>query len=435
MQTNWKNPFFMFWKTDHKYYNSILLLLLATVMLTLLSGTIWWNSVSIFPLALFSLLHFKGRDFLNTLRKNGFVVCCALFFLLHVLQLFMDVPAKAQAFEIEKKIGFAVIPVIMLLLNPISVRIKEIVLQICTVFSVLLFTFLIIAALFRYNQTDNSSEFFYHRLVLPLHHNAVYLSAYIGILLLWLVYSSAFSKFSVQVRFFLIVVLYSFLILLSSKTIIAAVTLVIFYEAARKSFTSRNKRKYYYSISILLLLMAGLLFTKNPLSIRFKELQNTDISVLKKEQFATDMYFNAVQFRLIAWKFSLQLVNEKGSPITGVGAGNAQPLLNEKYKQAQMYVGESEKEPGGYLNFNAHNQFIQTYLQTGIIGLLLLLLMLFYFFREAYTQKNRMLAYTGFIITVFFISESVLEGQLGMLLFLFVPKLFYTSTLENHKTS
>ena len=425
----------MFWKTDYKYYNFILLLLLATVMLTLLSGGIWWNSVSVYPLAALGLLHSNSRIFFKKFLHNGFAICCSLFFLLHVLQLFMDVPVKAQIFEIEKKTGFFVIPVIMLLLDPISARIKESVLQICIGFLGLLFIFLITASFIRFNQTGNSSEFFYHQLVSPLHYNAVYLSAYTGILLLWLICSSAFTQYPLYVRIFLISVLYSFLILLASKTIIAAVTVLIFYEIARKSFTSDNKRKYYYGISILLLLLAVLFFTKNPLSRRFKEVQAIDMRILKNEQYATDMYFNAVQFRLIAWKFSLQLVNEKSGYLAGVGAGNAQPLLNEKYKEAKMYVGETETKPGGYLNFNAHNQFIQTYLQTGIIGVLLLLLMLFFFFREAYVQKNRMLVYTGLIITVFFISESVLEGQLGMLLFLFVPKLFYTTNLVNHKTS
>jgi len=434
LQTNWKNVFFMFWKIDHKYYNSVLLLLLATVMITLLSGNIWLNSISVYPLAVFGILHFKGRDFANKFLKSGFAVCCLLFFLLHVLQLFMDVPEKMQIFEIEKKIGFAVIPVILLLLDPVAVRIKEKLLEICVAFLALMFAFLITAAFIRFIQTGNSSEFFYHQLVSPLHHNAVYLSAYTGILLLWLIYSLSISQQSI-VKIFLIVILYCFLILLASKTIIAATTVVILFEVTRKSFISINKRKYYYSIGILLLVLTIIFFTPNPLSNRFKEIQATDMSLLKKEQYATDMYFNAVQFRLIAWKFSFQLVNEKAGYITGVGAGNAQPLLNQKYKQAKMYVGESEKEPGGYLNFNSHNQFMQTYLQTGIVGLLLLLLMLFFYFREAFIQKNRMLFYSGLIITVFFLSESVLEGQLGMLLFLFVPKLFYTSTLEDHKTS
>ncbi len=425
----------MFWKKENKNYQVVLLLLLSGVMITALAGKMWWNSVALYPLAAFSLLQQQPKVFAARILKNKFVICSILFFLLHVAQLTMDVLLSKQGFEIEKKTGFLVIPVLLLPLLPLTNFLKAGLLKITSLFLLLLFFYFLVSAGMRYMETGNSNEFFYHQLVSPLHHHAVYLSAFVSILILWLATSPTRFTFSPLILILVTSLLLLFLFLLASKSIIFITLLLVIYEGFRKSLSAVRKWKYYVLLSFVILAAGILLISNNPVSNRFREVYKTDLSLLSKKQYAPDIYFNAVQFRLIAWKFSLQAVAERKAYLLGVGAGNAQDILNDRYRTTNMYVGEAGNKQGGYINFNAHNQFVQTYLQTGIAGLALLFLMLLFYFRSAYLQKNRTLMYTLLILTVFFLSESVLEGHYGLVLFLFIPQLLNEATRENSVAS
>ena len=68
--------------------------------------------------------------------------------------------------------------------------------------------------------------------------------------------------------------------------------------------------------------------------------------------------------RILIWKSSLELIMNK--PIIGYGSGDVKDLLIYKYLQ-NGYFGIAEKK------LNAHNQFLQTQLASGIFGLLMLL--------------------------------------------------------------
>ena len=111
---------------------------------------------------------------------------------------------------------------------------------------------------------------------------------------------------------------------------------------------------FYYLIKIVrekrrnkpavMLLIAGfatfciLLFsTNNVISRRFIEIIGTDFGFLKKEKFTESNYFNGLQFRLLQWKLVPEILNEKKTWLGGVGVGDAQADLNEKYSSKKLY--------------------------------------------------------------------------------------------------
>lgn len=67
------------------------------------------------------------------------------------------------------------------------------------------------------------------------------------------------------------------------------------------------------------------------------------------------------EYRLIAWETALELIKER--PLLGVGAGDSQDELNRRYNENNKSI---------YLGTNAHNQYLQTWLERGLVGLFFL---------------------------------------------------------------
>ncbi|GAA0714390.1 hypothetical protein GCM10009430_07520 [Aquimarina litoralis] len=67
--------------------------------------------------------------------------------------------------------------------------------------------------------------------------------------------------------------------------------------------------------------------------------------------------------RLLSWDASFKLIKE--APLLGYGIGDANDVLIKKYNELNYTYNLENK-------YNAHNQFLQTFLQTGIIGVMVL---------------------------------------------------------------
>ena len=114
--------------------------------------------------------------------------------------------------------------------------------------------------------------------------------------------------------------------------------------------------------------------------------------------------------RIVIWKNAYCAINNSPSKMFGAGLSNSQVLLNECYKKNNFFGLESE--------YNTHNQFLQTWLETGYLGLLILLILLFYLAYHAIQKSNFLLLLTLLTFILFFSTESVLERQLGITVFL-----------------
>ena len=68
--------------------------------------------------------------------------------------------------------------------------------------------------------------------------------------------------------------------------------------------------------------------------------------------------------RYVSWQTALSIVKE--NPLLGVGVGDAQDKLNARYVSVGNTLWANRE-------LNAHNQYLQTLLETGLIGLILLL--------------------------------------------------------------
>jgi O-antigen ligase len=175
---------------------------------------------------------------------------------------------------------------------------------------------------------------------------------------------------------------------------------------------------------LMLLLVTGLsllFLTKNPVSNRFKEIVQGDLSVVQQDSFHPADYFNGAQFRLLQWKLVPEILHENKSWWTGVGPGNAQRLLDQKYISKNMYRGVPGTANIGYQVYNTHDQLLESLLKNGIPGAVLFLLICFSLLQSAWKTKSRVARFTILLLFLYSFNESILETQYGIMIFCFFP--------------
>jgi len=107
----------------------------------------------------------------------------------------------------------------------------------------------------------------------------------------------------------------------------------------------------------------------------------------------------------------------------GVGIGDTNQRFIQAYKNHNLeYAAATE--------LNAHNQFLQTLVSSGILGLLFLSTIIGYGFWFAHKNRNMVLFLFLIIISINFMFESVLERVFGVIYFTFFL-LFLTSKSYN----
>jgi O-antigen ligase len=90
-----------------------------------------------------------------------------------------------------------------------------------------------------------------------------------------------------------------------------------------------------------------------------------------------------------------------------------------------MYTGDPVRGDRGFLGYNTHNQFLETLLQTGIIGLLILLVLCISLVKMAWQKKSMSVGFIIILLLLWMFSESVFETQYGIIIFTFFPLFIY----------
>lgn len=110
--------------------------------------------------------------------------------------------------------------------------------------------------------------------------------------------------------------------------------------------------------------------------------------------------------RILMWETALELFLE--NPAVGVGTGDVKDVLQERnYRKG--YTGVAEK------NLNAHNQYLNTAVQLGLLGLLPLLAMFFVPAFQAFRKRNLLVFLSLLSLILTMLSESFLETQAGIM--------------------
>ncbi len=160
------------------------------------------------------------------------------------------------------------------------------------------------------------------------------------------------------------------------------------------------KRIYTYFSLILLLIVFGYVITNSRFNKNIKQI----------EQGVSTENYEKVDIRISLWKNAYIAWKEK--PIFGYGIGDAKHQLVKVHKERNITGAVKQ-------NLNVHNQFLETAIQTGIIGLTVLLLVFAIPLYQSIKKKQELLFLFLMICFINFMFESMLQRLAGVSFFAF----------------
>ena len=234
-----------------------------------------------------------------------------------------------------------------------------------------------------------------------------YFSMYlcVGVLLiyfLWKTGSNIGRKFNITF-IFISILFVSMIVLLSSKTGVIVLLLLLLLLA-------NNYIKKKVRLLIILLLLGGVFSTIFFINPRFKSMRNQLSNIFNTENYEEQ---ESSALRVVLWSNAFELIQDNW--IIGVGAGDL------KYDLTEQAGIEAYDENDNRIYFNAHNQWLETLLSSGVIGLAIILGWLFLPFRNFSESGNYKILVSGVFLIIFTngLFESIINRQEGIIFILF----------------
>ena len=419
--------------------NNLLFLFYLGFLLTAVAAFRAYSSIAIGLIVATSFYYNKltTGSWFNTALRNPFVICCSLFFLLQIMPLAYTDDIAITWRHIEVKSALLFIPLCFFSSQYMNkARFHSLMKWYVFILVIIIIWCLGVSFIkYRYHQAP-IYIFFYHELLSNLGHHAIQFSIFVFAGLIFLLEETTQERYLVNkgIHFSLLSFLIGSMLLLSSKLVISFTLCSLAYYAVISLKKNVNTRW-----AIALMAVAGIaissiiLFTKNPISYRFNDIMHNNMIVMEKKTFEPRFYFNGVAFRLLQWRFVKEIIQEHRAWVMGVTPAHAQPLLNQKYIEANMYAGHPGTADHGYQGFNTHNQWLESFLQTGLIGLIIFFGICFSMVAMAIRQRNRLLWAIVLLVLAYSFQEAVFETQYGLVVFLFLPLFFYFGEKESEK--
>ena len=395
------------------------------VFLLLLPFQVRYNNIGLILLIAGWLINFSKEQFLenfkNTFWKRGYLVM-VLFYAYFVLRgLSIEngelVFSESATREIGRKVAFIVFP---LLFNMKLIKAHYHKLIRFFVYGVFLAMIVCLLNAFYVNGVEginagrglkhfNAWYFSNHLLVKPIDFHPTMFAfvtaivLHLGVLQILGVSNDNLKVFKNKLwAIIMSVFLFVFLLALSSRNVLFFSLISIFIIVIRTILKSKNyKLLLYFGLASIVLITVEL--SVNHVNRR----RVLDLLQLTKNP--SEMSFGGSSFRM-ACTTALYEELVKDNWLLGIGSGRNEKRFNEAYLKYDLSVAAEE-------NYNAHNQYLETLIYNGAIGLLLLLAMYFIVFR--FTLKNRLLFgfIIGYLLLTVALTESILERQKGIWLF------------------
>jgi O-antigen ligase len=262
-------------------------------------------------------------------------------------------------------------------------------------------------------KTTQTHEIHLYYLDFSAPYHPTYLAMYVlmGLVFLLDFFASEKNILLATLLFLWVLLLLGFIYFLSSKAGILSTSIV--FVLASFHYIFRNK----LWVKPVLLLFVMTVFTYVGISenIRFKAVEST-VKTASTDVATSES--NAV--RWLVWHAGVDLVKQHW--LCGVGTGDIKDVLMQEYAKRNMQGAFKEK-------LNAHNQYLETFLAQGLLGILWLVFIFVFALKKALKKKN--IPWLLFLVLVGFnfLFESMLNTQAGVVFFAY----FYSFFIFEHK--
>lgn len=346
--------------------------------------------------------------------KQGFKNVCSnkwsyvllAFFFIHALGYFFSLDKSDALNAIEIKLGFLAFPILVFSSQFNEVQIKKTVISFVSG-CVLAIVICLFRAFYLYVFEDVNA-FFYSDFNYFLHPSyfAMYLVfAQLIVMLFYPTWLSHLAYLNIKIGFI------SFLLLLATflcSSKMGLITAFILIPTALFVILYKNGYKKLI-VGSLIIFVLGLFLSYKFLPQPFERIKVAFKVTASAEKIdKTDAESTAV--RILIWKESVKLI--QSNFWFGTTAGDANDKLIEAYEKEGLTGALIKK-------LNAHNQFLQTFIGTGIIGFILLLLMTIGALIYGFVKGNYILVLFNVLMIFNFLVESMLQAQAGFIFFVF----------------
>ena len=374
-----------------------------------------------FLIALFVVLNLAdgiiNRTFVFSHRR--IVIAGVLFYLIHLISVLYSNDKDSAWFDMEVKFSLILFPLIFLFKNPFIIEKKKWVLISFTLGAIVSSLIMLI---FAYSRFDGQNIQVFYRMELSLFHPS-YLAMYFifAILIIIKVMEQDLIRLKHRIIAYLIILLLLLLISqLQSKAGILSIILISFYYMVF-AFIKKNALLLRISFFVLAVSMSLVFVQKSTRFNRFDEMAQSIEKISEGTQTT-----GSTGMRYSIWKVAINEIKEHW--LFGVGAGDIKSVLVEGYKQEGLAVAIDRR-------YNVHNQYLETFLGQGIIGLSLLLFLLFLGVQLAIKRQDLFLS--GFILLIILSMspESMLNIQAGVVFIAFFYYFLFTFDLTKSSNS
>jgi len=364
--------------------------------------------------AFFLLFRFSFSRFFQNIKHKPALLLPILFFCLSALSLIWTENMDDGLFDLEVKLSFLLLPVLFLMM-PFATDEKNTE-KILKSYVVGVFVGIIICLIWATFQYIKQPVIYYTFVSsrLSIFHHPTYFAMYINLALIILLFYQRTHKMHYIPAYAGAVILLSFNWLLMSRSgLLTAVFIVLFY------WISLFFEKKFKTAIIILLVFVSSVFTMAHFS-NYAIKRLSTVMPFINDLFDNDSSQHAetgTDSRLVTWSAAIHAI--KQHPFIGVGPGDVHDILNTYYEEQGHSVALK-------LEFNAHNQFLQSWVAKGIGGFLLVFGMIVYGF--ARNRKELTIIVAGFfaILSITMLIESIFETQSGVVFFCFFTSFFYS---------
>lgn len=182
----------------------------------------------------------------------------------------------------------------------------------------------------------------------------------------------------------------------------------------------------YYKVSFKVIsLLLSLVLLAGILTFAVAD-QNVFERLSEVSQVREDIAISDASNRLKLWSCAIEEYTTNASLFLGIGIQQYQEYLNECYYRNELFHAQEQ-------SYNVHNQYLQSLLNTGILGFLSLLALLFYALRRALKEKQPQFVLILLTFAVFFITESFFEKTLGIVAFATFMGVYWNLQTKNEQ--
>ncbi|SFC95973.1 O-antigen ligase family protein [Algibacter pectinivorans] len=386
------------------------------------------SSITLIILFVFSQINFfiienkQLKDLKGIFNFKSYYVYFIGYFVLVLLSVLYSTDTSTALKYTIRHVAFIFLPISFFCLPKLSLENQLKIRKVYVYWVAILFTFLLINAIINNHLKGYSLiDFFQARLenLFGLDHEKVfieywlftyegltqiidiqpiYLTLFVNVAFVFLLKLKENNKLSNKLFWFFSFYYLLFVLLLSSRSGLGVfILLFIGYVNFIMPKTNKDRVKGVTITLLFLSIALGVIFTNPILKYRV-------MSVLNPSEEHKHLNFSNQSIRLIKWKNALEEIKE--APILGHGIGDYKNKLLQRYRINDFKVGLKHE-------YNAHNQYLDTMLQVGVLGLLVLVLLFFY----GLNSPGFEIKFIFGIFLISFITESMFGRHWGVVSF------------------